>query len=175
MLTFCCTQFLCWFFLSPQNRCWYTEQGVTAACSITHLPSHTAVRSSCDAQRGEIINSTATEAQNHIHSDCHWLLLLAFEIYDDHLIMKFLSWYFSHKSRKKAGTQSEKGVRTAEIKNHLQVWLCSLHGCSERMCGSTLKDFMDTACSLTDLQTLNSAVSNNKKVNKNMHESRLVL
>lgn len=47
------------------------------ARSITHLPLHTSV--SCgDARRGGIINSMATEAQNHIHSDCHRLLLSAF-------------------------------------------------------------------------------------------------
>lgn len=118
--------FLCWFFLSPprprtdadtQSRVWW-RPAVSLISLYTHrLGPH-------DAYRGEIINSTATEAQNHIHSD--FLLLLAFEIYDDHLIMKFLSCYFSHKSRRKCQHKAKKGTRLAEIKSRLQARLCNL-------------------------------------------------
>lgn len=54
-----------------------TKTDADTQSSITHLPLHTSV-SRGDARRGGIINSTATEAQNHIHSDCRRLLLSAF-------------------------------------------------------------------------------------------------
>lgn len=118
------SQFLCWFFLSPKTDA-DTQSRVWRRPAPSLISIHTPQFSPHDAQRWEIINSTATEAQNHIHSDCHWLLLLGFEIYDDHLIMKFLSWYFFHKSKKKARQKARKAHTMAEIKNHLSVWLCN--------------------------------------------------
>ena len=46
-------------------------------------------------QHLEIINSPVTEAQNHIHPRCHWLLLFPFEIYDNPLSSNF-SFGVSH-------------------------------------------------------------------------------
>lgn len=184
MLTFCCALSSCVDSSSPPKTDADTQSRVWRRAPLHHSsPStHTHRFSPHDAQRGEIINSTATEAQNHIHSDCHWLLLLAFEIYDDHLIMKFLSWYFSHKSRRKPWHKARKRSERLKLRIIYRsdcaicVWPFWKGTCDTTLKGRT--HFMDTACfQQTSWSCLLRSIqlTDNKKVNKNIHESRFVL
>ncbi len=85
-------------------------------------------------------------------------------------IMKFLSWCFSHKSRRKQRHKARKAVRTAEINNHPQVWLCSLWGNTERMwlwkTSWTLHVLNRPPSRLLGSIQLSQTLANHKKVNK---------
>lgn len=114
---------LCCFILSPktdadtQSRVWRRPAPSLISAHMQRFSPHGALR-------WQIINSTATEAQNHIHSDCHWLVLLAFHIYNDQIIKKFLSWCFLHKSKRKEATQSGGNCRSL-WKKLFKVWKIS--------------------------------------------------
>lgn len=65
-----------------------------AGCDVS-LPHHSSPSSRMGSVLAtladEIINATATEAQNHISSHRHWLLLLAYIKHDDGPVVKFVS------------------------------------------------------------------------------------